>query len=65
MDLLGVERLFVFVFLVGIKEDEYMIGEVIVGMVYFVEFDVKNSKMMYSELILVEGLLFFLFWWFL
>lgn len=52
----------VFVFPAGTKEDEYMIGEAIAGMAYLAELDAKNSKMTYSELILAEGLLFFLFW---
>lgn len=45
LDLLGAERLSVFVFPAGTKEDEYMIGEAIAGMAYLAELDAKNSKM--------------------
>lgn len=45
LDLLGAERLSVFVFPAGTKEDEYMIGGAIAGMAYLAELDAKNSKM--------------------
>lgn len=43
--MLEAERLSVFVFPAGTKEDEYMIGEAIAGMAYLAELDAKNSKM--------------------
>lgn len=43
--LLWTERLSVFVFPAGTKEDEYMIGGAIAGMAYLAELDAKNSKM--------------------
>lgn len=43
--LLWAERLSVFVFPAGTKEDEYMIGGAIAGMAYLAELDAKNSKM--------------------